>query len=150
MSLSDLPQQKAEFAKEKFVDDFLKAELNETEAINTIDENFRQQLFGHWVTKNERNSEFQKLRNRLWELIVNKPRAQRLTYLDPSNFEDVNESIGDLITNIEFNKTHHIYVVVPEALREVLFKDWEENGLRFIRLLSHFGTQLILKKIFFN
>ena len=60
-------------------------------------------------------------------------------YVDPSQTAEARKSFGDLIFNVEFNKTHEMHLVVPEDLKEALFDGWQQHGMNFVRVLSHYG-----------
>lgn len=126
--------------KEKFVKSFSTVDLPDLETIEMIDESFRQHLFAQWLWNNENKPSFDELRTKLHKLIE-KPQIKHKEVLDPTNFEQVSGSIGELISKVEVNNTHAIHVVVPEMLRQALFDGWneKENGFNVLRLLFHFG-----------
>lgn len=119
--------------------EFLKVELPALETIEKIDESFRQHLFAQWVMNKEKTENFDDLKTKLKSLTKETHIKYKET-LDPANFVAINSKIGDLVTEIEYNQTHTARVIIPEALRQVLFKGWEEQGYDFIRLLFHYGA----------
>lgn len=140
----NLQKVKKDLKEQDYVKELLKVELPALETIEKIDESFRQHLFAQWVMNKEKTSNFDDLKTKLKSLTVQTPIKYKEA-LDPANFVAISNKIGDLITEVEFNSTHTAKVIVPEALRNVLFKGWEDQGYDFIRLLLHYGaTSLIL------
>lgn len=117
----------------------MKVELADLETIEEIDESFRQHLFAQWIMNNE--PRFGELKTKLHSFIKKPHIKSAPVILDPSKFDEVNRTIGNLITDIRVNKTHEIYVVVPEALRLALFERWEEKGYSFARMLYYYGNE---------
>lgn len=118
----------------------MKVELPALETIEQIDESFRQHLFAQWVMDDDKKEDFEELKTKLKSFADNNAQFKNKENLDPTNYEYVNSKVGDLITEMDYNKTNTVRVVIPRALREVLFKGWEEKGFNFIRLLSHYGA----------
>ena len=110
------------------------------EPINEIDDNFRRALFAHWL-KNDSHfsdlkSQFHKLvaKNQVQEEVaqtrhevVSATGNSNLMLLNPMNVSAVKETIGAALSTIFVNGTY-VNVIVPEALRNALFNDWEEKS----------------------
>lgn len=138
LPLEDLPKLKAQLRQEDFVKDFSKIVLPDLKTIEAIDESFRQHLFAQWTLNNDDSPRFIELKAKFHNL-TGKPHVKRKESLDPTSYEQVNNSISSLITNVEVNKTHELHVVVPQSLRQALFDGWDEKGYSFARLLYHYG-----------
>lgn len=123
--------------EEDFVKDFLKVELPDN--ITEVDENFRQHIFAQWLMNNHKTPEFDKLMSKFHKLNKEAPVKEK-KYIDPTNFESVNSTVGELLTIMEYNKTDTIKILVPQALRLALFKGWEDQGFNFVRMLAHYGA----------
>lgn len=143
LPLEDLPKVKAQLRQEDFIKDFSKVVLPDLKTIEAVDESFRQHLFAQWTLKNDNSARFSELRERFHEL-TGKPHAVKKESLDPTDYEQVKNSISRLITDVEVNKTHELHVVVPHNLRQALFDGWEEKGYSFARLLYHYGMAIDL------
>lgn len=140
----EIQKAKQDLKEEDYVKDFLKVELPALDTIEEIDESFRQHLFAQWVM-NDKKENFQELKTKL-KTFSDETVIKHKEYLDPTNFELVNAKVGDLLTEVDFNKTHAVKFVVPKALRKVLFKGWEDKGYSFVRLLSHYGETKMINK----
>lgn len=144
--LGEIKKVKEELKEEDYVKDFLKVELPALDSIEEIDESFRQHLFAQWVM-NDKTENFAALKTKLKTFSDGRQTVvKRKEYLDPTNFELVKGKVGDLITEVDYNKTNTVKFVVPKALRLVLFKEWEDKGYSFIRLLSHYGAKYSIMK----
>lgn len=136
-------QAKKDFQQEDFVKDFLKVELPALETIEEIDESFRQHLFAQWVSYVDKPTpRFNELKTKLKSLI-NKKQITGTVRLNPADFKNVEKEIGEMMTEMDFNSTAKVKMVVPQDLRLVLFKDWENHGLRFVQLLYNYGEKFM-------
>lgn len=127
----------AQFKDDDLIKTFLKVELPDLDAIETLDESFRQHVFAQWITHQEDKPRYKDLQKKLHKLIPKAGPSEKLD-LNPTNYDLVKSTIGELITEVEYNKTQNIKIVVPEALRLALFDGWETKGINFIRILYHY------------
>lgn len=135
----DVKSAKQRLLSEDFFKDFpvesLPAEINE------IDDILRQHMFAAWLNSND--EKFNKLKNKFEELDKDEiVPVTKLKYFDPSQNAEARKSFGDLIFGVEFNKTHQMHLVVPEDLKEALFDGWNDHGMTFVRVLSHYGKKI--------
>lgn len=110
--------------------------MPDLDTITEIDETFRQHLFAEWLNKD--NKQFNVLKSKFNELSE-KQETKGFVYLDPSKTEEVKNAVGDLLTEVQFNNTHLMNVIIPKALRNALFQGWNERGNQVVRLLYPFG-----------
>lgn len=115
----------------------MSVELPDLDTIETLDESFRQHVFAQWITHQEDKPRYKDLQKKLHKLIPKPEKSEKQT-LDPTNYDLIKSTIGELITEVEYNKTQNIRIVVPEALRLALFEGWETKGINFIRILYHY------------
>lgn len=146
----DVKSAKQRLLSEDFFKDFPIENL--PDEINEIDDILRQHMFAAWLNGND--EKFNKLKNKFESLDQdeNVP-VTKLKYVDPSQTAEAHKSFGDLIFNVEFNKTHEMHLVVPEDLKEALFDGWQQHGMNFVRVLSHYGEKFILNlkvNLYFN
>lgn len=119
--------------------DFLKVELPDLETITAINESFRQHLFAQWILNKDDEPRFKALTSKLHNLTEKHPSTQK-NYLDPTNYDLVNQ-LGELIVDVEVNKTSKIKVAIPQDLRFALFDGWDNNGFIIIRVLYYYGKR---------
>lgn len=143
--LDVLPALKKQYAENEFVQEFLKVELPEMEAMTEINESFRQKLFADWLTS---PAKFKDL-NAKFKNFNQKRKVTKVEYVNPSD-EDVMKRFEELVVAVPTNQTFTARVLVPEQVRSVLFEGWEGKGIELVRLLPHYGefTNLKTWKIF--
>jgi hypothetical protein len=98
-------------------------------------------LFAEWMNSNENpSSQFKQMKVKVGQLI---PRIEFVKWV-AVNPEDTatRVMIGDLITVMDFNKTHKMNMVVPENMRLVLFDKWEERGMDLVKLLYPYSEEI--------
>jgi hypothetical protein len=124
---------------EDFVKEFSKAELPPLDEITTIDENFRQRLFVEWVNDSP-SGQFKQMKEKVGQLI---PKREFVKWeaLNPAE-NATRDRIADLITVMDFNKTHKVNLAVPDNLRLVLFDKWEDHGMDLVKLLFQYSEEL--------
>lgn len=137
--LDDLPKFKSHLKQQDYVKDFMKVDLPDLKTVEAIDDSFRQLLFAQWIM-NDNSQKFSDLKTK-FQNLTGKPQFKRKESLDPTDYELVKATVGSLITDIEFNKTNSIHVLVPQNLRLALFEGWEEKGYSFARILYHYGKK---------
>lgn len=130
-----------ELKSDDVIKTFLSVELADLDAIEELDESFRQFLFAQWILDNDEKPKFKDARDKLHKLLPKNDYNEKdgKIVLDPTMLEGVKSSIGQFLTEVEYNKTYSIRVVVPEALRLALFDGWDEKGLNLVRVLYHYG-----------
>lgn len=119
-------------------------ELNGTlEEIKDIDDNFKRVLFAEWIEGNDKN--FQSMRKKLQEKIESQSFTKKIILENTiMNNDNITKMIGDLITPVKLNDTTKLNVAIPSQVRNVLFDDWEELGIDFVRILSQYTKNLEL------
>lgn len=143
----DVKSAKQRLLSEDFFKDFPIEKLpNE---INDTDDILRQHMFAAWLNGND--EKFTNLKNKFESLDKdeNVP-VTKLKYIDPSQTAEARNFFGELIFEIEFNKTHQMPLVMPEDLKEALFDDWNNHGMSFVRILSHYGESFHFSFIFIS
>lgn len=132
---------KKKVSEEEYIQEFMNIEL--PELIEVIDENFRRKLFASWV-KNDKI--FSTLKETYKELDTYQlPEKLKLQYIDPTQLDAVNSTIGENFVVVNFNKTL-VHLIVPQPVRSALFDRWQDKGDDMMRLLTTFGKSSILLK----
>lgn len=152
---------KKKIANMDYIVEFLANDLPQSN-ITDLDESFRQQLFGSWIVNDM--DRFQGLKAIHKNVIANKPRVEELVkagtvtrkMVNPSNVTLI-EMYGGVLSPVKVNGTS-LNVIVPNALRYVLFEGWEEKPdiekllLQFSKdmnisawVVSPNGTEVIFK-----
>lgn len=139
--MNDLPKLKTQLKSDDVIKTFLSVELVDLDAIEELDESFRQFLFAQWILDNDEKPNFKDARAKLHKLLPKNDYKEKdgRIILDPTTHEDVKSSIGQFLTKVDYNETYSIQVVVPEALRLALFDSWDKKGLNLVRVLYHYG-----------
>lgn len=131
---------KQKFENEDFVKEFSKVTQPDIKALEEIDENLRQFLFAQWILNNEDKSSFTESKEKLKSLIKqNYKYSKKRVELDPTQPDLVKSQIGELVSEVKYNETFTMNVVVPNGLRMALFEGWEEKGFEIFPLLYPFG-----------
>lgn len=139
LSLTNLTQINA-LKKTVAVEPFILDIINNVELsdpITEIDNDFRQLLFAHWVLDHEMN--FKMLKEKYKELVateIKEKAPHNLMMINPTNMSAIREIIGATLSTVKVNDTL-INVIVPEGLRNALFIDWEDQPIILPLLLQY-------------
>lgn len=135
---SDIKKAKERLINEGFLKDFPNETLPNLNEITEISDVLKQHMFATWLNGND--GQFNKLREKFESLDVDEDVVvKKFLYVDPSQTKEANYFFGDLIFDVQFNKTHQTNLVIPEDLKEALFEGWNEHGMSLIRVLTHYG-----------
>lgn len=144
LSLTNLTQINA-LKKTVAVEPFILNIINDVELsdpITEIDNDFRQLLFAHWILDHE--TDFKRLKEIYKELVATEINAEKtsnsLMMINPTNMSAVREIIGATLSTVKVNGTL-INVIVPEGLRNALFVDWEDQ-LNVLPLLLQYSKDM--------
>jgi hypothetical protein len=96
-------------------------------------------MFDAWIKGND--AKFLKLKHKFEALDVDEKIhiKEKHEYVDPSQRVLLSKIFGDLLTNVSYNDTSKLHLVIPHDLKEALFDDWEKYGMDFVRILSQYG-----------
>jgi hypothetical protein len=130
---------KTELAKQAYVDEFLAHNIDVDE-VTEVDNIFLQQLFGHWIRDQKQFATFKQTFKKFHPQNRTLQKRPSLVMLNPMNISAVNETIGGALSTVMINNTN-IHVIVPYALRQALFDDWEERD-RVVYLLWQFSKDM--------
>lgn len=98
-------------------------------------------MFAAWLKDD--NTKFNTLKSKFESLDEDeKLNIQGRLYLDPSKSEEVRKTFGDLMFDVDFNKTSKMHTIIPHDLKEVLFDGWNNLGMNFVRTLTHYGRKI--------
>lgn len=125
----------SEYFSNGFPTEALPNDLNE---ITEISDSLKQHMFDAWLKGND--AKFLKLKNKFESLDEDENiQIKNTDYVDPSERQLLSKIFGDLIFDVEYNKTHELHLVIPHDLKEALFDGWTKYGMDFVRILSHYG-----------
>lgn len=97
-------------------------------------------MFAEWLNDNE--AKFNKLKEKFDSLDVDERVSIKETiYVDPSQ-ESTRKLLEGLVFNVQFNKTHQMYLAISEDLKEALFDGWNEHGMSLVWVLSNYGEKI--------
>jgi hypothetical protein len=126
------------------VDEFLahKIDVAEVNEVAEVDNNYLQEMFGHWIRDQKQFAAFKETYQKFYpqNRSVSVQRRPSLVMLNPMNISAVNETIGGALSTVMINNTN-IHVIVPYALRQALFDDWEDRD-RVVYLLWQFAKDM--------
>lgn len=144
----DLKTAKQRLSNEEFFKDFPSAEL-ELDNLSEINDALKQHMFAAWLKDD--TTKFNSLKSKFESLDVDeKQNIRGRQYLDPSKSEEVRKNFGDLMFDVDFNKTSKMHTIIPHDLKEALFDGWDNLGMNFVRILSHYGEKRIEFTVNFN
>jgi hypothetical protein len=143
MSTEKLKEERVNILSEEFFKDFPSLELPALDNITEIDEALRQHLFAEWLKVD--HAKFNELREKFNEIYNVDEKIIRQVFIDPSNLNKVKEAIGEVIDNVQFNKTDVMHLVIPYKLKQALFEGWSDRDYNFVQMLVHYCELFIFE-----
>jgi len=114
-----------ELVKQPYVTEFLQDKTDSIDAITEIDNTFKKVMFATWLTL---DTTFAQYRDKFQSLKrVEEYRPKDVQVINPTHMEEIKNLKGGKMATIVINGTT-IHLLLPEAVDEALFDDWEDKS----------------------